>query len=260
MSRYIHGETTPREVARLETQAVFVASFALRSYQITSGQRVLDLGCGVGAMTGQLRKYFSGVRLFAVDIEMSQLRVAQANHPIAVYVQADAAALPFRDETFDRIHASWLLEHVSSPVNVLQEVRRVLKRGGQCQFLEVDNSSLKTEPQYADVVEVMTALNQAQQARGGDPYIGRQLDQLFGKAGFSKVEVGPVHLRGDASDPATRRRLSGIFADILESVDRTLGPSMTPKIQAAAKKLRAVPSVRGGAIFFSPVVGRADAT
>lgn len=162
MREYIHGEMDPRETARLEFQAPFVASLALRDLHLGRGHRVLDLGSGVGAMTARLAECFPGIELFAVDIGLSAPDVAQANHPVAVYIQADGARLPFRDETFDCVHSSWLLEHVPSPVTVLREVRRVLRSGGQCQFLEVDNSSLRTEPEYPEVLEAINGLNRAQ--------------------------------------------------------------------------------------------------
>jgi SAM-dependent methyltransferase len=255
MREYIHGEMDPRETARLEFQAPFVASFALRGLHLGRGHRVLDLGSGVGAMTAQLAGCFPGIELFAVDVELSALRVAQVNHPIAVYIQADGARQPFRDETFDSVHSSWLLEHVPSPIAVLREIRRVLRAGGQCQFLEVDNSSLRTEPEYPEVLEVIDGLNRAQRDRGGAPFIGRRLWELLGEAGFSQLEIMPVHLRGDASNPVTFHGLTQIFADIFESVVQVLGPAMAPTIQAAAARLRALATEKG-AIQYSPVLGR----
>jgi ubiquinone/menaquinone biosynthesis C-methylase UbiE len=133
MIDYIHGETYPKEIARLEHIAAFTAHFVFRDLALRSGQRVLDLACGVGAMTEQLANRWSSIRLFGVDIQMRSLRIAKANHPIAFYTQTDGANLPFRNNTFDFVHCSWLLEHVPSRLAVLKEVHRVLKTGGQCQ-------------------------------------------------------------------------------------------------------------------------------
>jgi ubiquinone/menaquinone biosynthesis C-methylase UbiE len=105
MREYIHGELDTSEVARLEFQAPFVASFALGDLRVRAGDRVLDLGCGVGAMTGQLATLFPGAALFAVDMASAPLRVAQANHAVALFVQADGARLPFVDQTFDCVHS-----------------------------------------------------------------------------------------------------------------------------------------------------------
>ncbi len=255
MHEYIHGKTDSREAARLEFQAPFVASFALRDLQVRPADRVLDLGSGVGAMTAQLATRFPGIALFAVDIELASLRVARVNHPTAVYVQADGARLPFQDETFDWVHSSWLLEHVPSPVAVLREVRRVLRPGGQCQFLEVDNSSWRTEPEHPEILDVISTLNQAQCDRDGDPYIGRRLEALLGEAGFSRLDVAPVRLRGDASNPIAFHAMTHILADIIESVDQALGPTMTPALRAAVARLQAM-AIGQEAILFSPVLGR----
>lgn len=256
MSEYIHGETDPHEIARLEHMAVFTAHFVLRDFALRSGQRVLDLACGIGAMTEQLANRCPSIRLFGVDIQMQSLHVAQANHPIAAYAQADGACLPFSDNTFDFVHCSWLLEHVPSPLNILNEVYRVLKVGGLCQFTEVDNSSFGTDPEYPEVIEVMSTLCRIQIESGGDPYIGRRLGQLFQEAGFSDVDVRPLDLRGDESDTFVFRGLTEVFANIFESVDQTLGSEMAPKVRSAAARLRKLRLVEGSAIFYSPMVGR----
>ena len=256
MSDYIHGETDLHEVERLKRNATFSATFILRDFHLDPGQRILDLACGVGAMTHELAIRFSDIQLFGLDIQRQSLRVAQANHPIAVYTQADGNHLPFGDETFDCVHGSWLLEHVPSPLNILREVRRVLKAGRSCLLTEVDNSSLRTEPEYPEVIEIMNMLNRIQMEKGGDPYIGRRLNQLLREAGFADVDVRPQHLRGDASNPFTFQGMTEIFADIFDSVDHLLGPKMEPKIRVAAARLRGLQSVVGGAIFYSPVVGR----
>lgn len=254
MTEYIHGETGPHEVARLEHMAVFTAHLVLRDLALRSGQRVLDLACGVGAMTEQLINRCPKIRLFGVDIQMGSLHIAKANHPIAAYAQTDGVSLPFSDKTFDFVHCSWLLEHVSSPLKILSEVYRVLKVGGQCQFTEVDNSSLRTDPEYPEVLEVMSTLCRIQIESGGDPYIGRRLDPLFQEAGFSDVDVHPLNLRGDELNTFVLGGLTTVFANIFESVEQTLGSEMASKISIAVTRLRNLRLVEGGAIFYSPVI------
>lgn len=256
MAEYIHGETDPHEMARLEHMAVFTAHFVLRDLALRSGQRVLDLACGVGAMTEEIAKRCPSIRLFGVDIQMRSLHIAKANHPIAVYAQTDGACLPYSDNTFDFVHCSWLLEHVPSPLKILNEVYRVLKVGGQCQFTEVDNSSFRTDPEYPEVIDVMNTLCRIQIESGGDPDIGRRLVQLFQEAGFTDVSMYPLNLRGDESDTFVLKGLTTVFANIFESVEQTLGSEMASKIRIAATRLRELRLVEGGAIFYSPVVCR----
>ena len=132
----------------------------------------------------------------------------------------------------------------------------MLKVGGQCQFLEVDNSSLKTVPEYPEVVGVMSTLNRIQVESGGDPYIGRRLAQLLKEADLSNVKVIPLNLRGDSSNFYVFQGLTKVFANIFESVEQTLGPKMIPKIRIAAARLRGLQVAESDAIFYSPVIGR----
>jgi len=256
MPEYIHGSTDPREVARLEKQARFFAPHFHPHLRARAGQRILDLATGVGATAAELARAFPGVELVAVDLSRSQLQVARARHGIAAYVQGDGAHLPFRDGAFDRVHCSWLLEHVPSPLDVLREVRRVLAPQGEALFVEVDNSSFRTTPPLPEASEIMRALSEAQQRAGGDPYVGQKLEGLFGEAGFSKVEVWPVVLRGHAGDPALFWGVAEEFAEIFESVDEALGPEMTPKIRRAAAALRALPGTPGAEVYYRSFAAR----
>ncbi|MBI2395641.1 MAG: methyltransferase domain-containing protein [Deltaproteobacteria bacterium] len=256
-SDYIHGATDAREIARLEKQARFVAPWSLAAFDALEGMRVLDLGTGIGAMAGEIAARFPGIELVGLDRSPAQLAVARARHPVATYVEGDAAALPFADASFDRVHASWLLEHVSDPMAVAREIARVLCPGGVAHIVEVDNATLRTEPPLSIVRELMDALGAAQRAAGGDPSIGRKLRPLLEHAGFVSVEVRSLPLVGDAGDGAFFRAFVEEFAEIFESIDETLAPAMLPRIDEAAARLRALPSITGAAIHYAPVLARA---
>jgi ubiquinone/menaquinone biosynthesis C-methylase UbiE len=259
MSEYIHGPTDPDEVARLEHQAVFIGERALLGFAAHEGDLVLDLGTGVGAMAGQLLRHYPGIRVVGLDRQRSALQTAQANHAEAIYVVGDAMYLPFPDGAFDHVHGSWIIEHVPDPVFALREVLRVLRPGGTCRLLEVDNASLRTVPEYEEVVTVMTALNRAQvAANAGDPFIGQQLNELLVTAGFSDVDVHPLKIIGFGEDPVHYRDFSQVFVDIFESVEGLLGPAMAPMIRAAAERIRALPDVPGSELHYSPVVASAS--
>jgi ubiquinone/menaquinone biosynthesis C-methylase UbiE len=258
MNEYIHGPTDPNEVARLEHQAVFIGERALHGFAARGGDVVLDLGTGIGAMVAQLLRHHPGIRVVGLDQQRSALQTAQANHPEAIYVVGDAMELPFPDGAFDHVHGSWIIEHVPNPVVALREVRRVLRTGGTCRFLEVDNASLRTVPEYPEVVTVMTALNQAQvAANAGNPFIGQRLGELLAAAGFSNVEARPLAIVGSADDPAHFQDFSQVFVDIFESVEGLLGAAMGPQIQEAAERIRSLPTVPGSRLHYTPVVASA---
>jgi hypothetical protein len=124
--------------------------------------------------------------------------------------------------------------------------------------LEVDNASLRTVPEYAEVVMVMAALNQTQiAANAGDPFIGQRLNELLVTADFSHVEVGPLKIMGAADDPVHYRDFSRVFVDIFESVAGLLGPAMASMVLAAAERIRTLPDIPGSELHYTPVVASA---
>jgi ubiquinone/menaquinone biosynthesis C-methylase UbiE len=228
---------------------------------VRDGDVVLDLATGVGAMAAQLKKYFPKITLFGVDLRESQLKTAKARHPIAHYAQANGARLPFRDATFDRVHCSWLLEHIPTPpgpVAILREVRRVLKPDGLCHFIEVDNSTWRTVPEIPDITAVMNALNDAQLIGGGDPFVGQKLPALFKDAGFTRVTTRQSKLYGTPEEPVFMQAFIDEFAEIFESLDEALPPEEAKRAQRAAAALRNLIKVPNSELHYSGVIARAQ--
>jgi ubiquinone/menaquinone biosynthesis C-methylase UbiE len=133
---YVHGYATP-EQERLVEQAEHWRHRLIRAgTRLEPGTRLLEVGCGVGAVLGVLGQEFPGVRLVGVDIEQKQLEFARGHLQRAGVearlVEADALALPFPDQSFDHVWMMWFLEHVADPPAVLCEARRVLAPGGVC--------------------------------------------------------------------------------------------------------------------------------
>ncbi len=92
-----------------------------------SGALVLDLGCGAGAS----RRIFRARRDMSwvgVDLQSSP-EVDARNRLDGRVVTYDGVRLPFRDESFDCVYSTQVLEHVRYPRAVLREVSRVLKPG-----------------------------------------------------------------------------------------------------------------------------------
>jgi SAM-dependent methyltransferase len=93
---------------------------------LAPGQRVLDAGCGNGAYLRALR----GRPVRAAGCDLSPGMLSAAGHP--VLVNADVAALPFRDRAFDVVLAAHMLYHVPDRAAAVRELRRVLAAGGTC--------------------------------------------------------------------------------------------------------------------------------
>src|SRR5438270_4940570 len=220
MPRYIHGETDPDEIDRLEKQARFLTRWILDGVEAGPGARVLDLACGTGAMMRRLAARLPDALLFGADLSLPQLKAAHQRSPWLRMVQSNATALPFRSGTFDVVHWSWFLEHVprSDDVAILREVRRLLAPAGVVWMSEVDNDSLAFWPRIPLAEECFRALWRAQEEGGGDPIIGRKLYGLCSSTGFTDVQVLPTTFHLHQGSPSGY--LHGMleeFAEILDS-------------------------------------------
>ena len=101
--------------------------------------RILELGAGGGFLGAELSaRGFQ--RLVLTDLTATALAAMRQRVPGALYAAADAARLPFRDETFDAVISSDLIEHLPRPdvERHLADVQRVLAPGGQY-FLKTPN-------------------------------------------------------------------------------------------------------------------------
>ena len=90
---------------------------------------LLELGCGTGFVLAALREAFPSWRLVGSELYEEGLAVARARLSGVELVQADARALPFRDE-FDVVGAFDVLEHVQEDGEVLREMHAAARRGG----------------------------------------------------------------------------------------------------------------------------------
>lgn len=107
---------------------------------LEAGELVLDLGCGAGRHVFQSLR--NGARVVAFDYDLDELRqVADLCGAMAVEgeidraedgaaCRGDAVHLPFPDDTFDRIIAAEVLEHIPEDEAAMAELQRVLKPGG----------------------------------------------------------------------------------------------------------------------------------
>jgi SAM-dependent methyltransferase len=93
-------------------------------------EHVLDVGCG----EGQIARLVRGGHAVGVDPTWAQISVAHERAGGPAYAQAEAAALPLRDSTFDAVVACLVFEHIADADRAIEEVARVLRPGGRFLF------------------------------------------------------------------------------------------------------------------------------
>jgi SAM-dependent methyltransferase len=90
--------------------------------------RVLEVGCGAGAMAERVRDEL-GVQIVAIDSSERMVELTR-QRGIEAYV-ADVQELPFGDGEFDCVFAGWVLYHVLDRERAINECARVLRPGGR---------------------------------------------------------------------------------------------------------------------------------
>ncbi|MGB8386364.1 class I SAM-dependent methyltransferase [Mycobacterium sp.] len=101
---------------------------------IPSGGIALDVGSGPGSITASLARAAGPEGLaLGVDISEPMLERAVANEagPQVGFIKADAQRLPFRDNTFDAVVSTAVLQLIPNPTAALAEIARVLRPGGR---------------------------------------------------------------------------------------------------------------------------------
>jgi SAM-dependent methyltransferase len=111
--------------------AVLLAPLLADAAGVLTGQRALDVGCGTGALTGELVRRLGAGRVAGCDPSPEQIRACRARHPEVDLREAPAERLPHGDASFDVALAQLVLHFVSDPELAAREMRRVVARGGQ---------------------------------------------------------------------------------------------------------------------------------
>ena len=154
---------------------------------VKGGQRVLDVGCGPGALTAELVSRVGPAAVSAVDPSESFVAAARERHPSVSVQQASAEQLPFPDHAFDVSLAQLVVHFMSDPAAGAAEMVRVTRHdgvvaacvwdhaGGQGPFSALWEAARELDPEVDDESRLMGT-------REGD------LARLFESAGLHEVE------------------------------------------------------------------------
>jgi len=156
-----------------------LTNWGLSLVSFKEGWTMLDIGCGGGATLKRLLKRSKGAKVYGIDIsEESIAKAREVNAEVLdkqVFIeQGSAEKLPYDDNMFDLVTAVETVYFWPQLPNCLQEVRRVLKPGGQFAIMvEV----IEGDSVWTNVVEGMTV------------YSPEELKTMLDDAGFLQTEV-----------------------------------------------------------------------
>lgn len=258
---YLHG-FSKKEQDRLYHQARFFEQSVFQGVDFSHHARILEFGCGVGAQTEILLQRFPHLHVTGVDISPAQLKRAkthladQIKAGRADFVQASASELPFDDNTFDAAFSTWFLEHVQNPVEILNEVRRVLKAEAFVHLHEVLNATLYMHPYSPATLKYWFEFNDHQWNLKGDPFVGAKLGNYLLAAGFQNVQTEVVNFHFDNRSPKRRADFIEEWAGVLLSGAPHLlkAKKVTPRLVDEMKEELELLKVAHDSVFFYSTV------
>ncbi len=220
---YLHGFTNAEE-ARLRRQARFLQYKVHDNLPFRRARRLIEVGCGVGAQTEILLTHFPELHVTGIDASASNLDAARrhlATLPWAAgryeLSQADARQLDIPAETFDSAFLCWILEHVGDPLQVLSEVRRVLRPGSPIVVTEVQNATFFVNPYSPNTQAYWVAYNDRQIEIGGDPHVGAKLGNLLQAVGYRDISTKVRSFHLDNRESGERAEFIAYWTELLLS-------------------------------------------
>jgi SAM-dependent methyltransferase len=194
----VSGLTVEKWHRRFEFQARWtqeVRSYLFNSYKVQPSARILEAGCGTGAVLSAVSREFPA-SYFGIDIDRPRLIFAHTHKVPASLASASVVSLPFAGDTFDGVFCHYFLLWVRDPLKTINEMTRIVKPGGFVAAL--------AEPDYRgriDYPEILVELGRQQaQAlidQGADVEMGRRLAEIFSSAGLAEIQVGIMGARWD---------------------------------------------------------------
>jgi SAM-dependent methyltransferase len=191
-SHYIHG-TEPEEQERLSRLNGLLNHASLRELALQGGERILDVGCGLGQFTLAAARA-AGPTGFVLGTDNSAEQLAQARRQVegqrdaapVEFREGDARKLPLRPDewgTFDLVHTRFLLEHVPDPLAVVREMVRAVRPGGRIALADDPHDVMRLWPEPPGFAPLWAAYIRSYDRLGNDPHVGLRLVQLLHQAG-----------------------------------------------------------------------------
>ncbi|MFO8085382.1 MAG: methyltransferase domain-containing protein [Desulfobacterales bacterium] len=167
---------------------------------LKSGDIVLDLGCGPGLWTSLLAEKVKPTgRIVGLDSDTDFIRYASENiadqyEEIIEFHEGDFRSVPFEDDSFDLVLFGNCFAYVTDHQKVLEEQKRVTRKGGRITVKDFEGSVLVVHPiEPLLTLKVITAAAQALKENPPNPpfdnFSGQKLRDLLLKASLKNVSA-----------------------------------------------------------------------
>jgi SAM-dependent methyltransferase len=169
--------------------APLLADFA----EVGAGMRVLDVGCGPGALTEVLAGRAGADLVAAVDPSESFAQACAARVPGADVRAGGGERVPWADDSFDAVLSQLVVNFMDDPPRGVSEMRRVARPGGVVAACVWDYARMEMLRTFWEAALALDAGAPAEAARMryGTP---EELSALWSEAGLAQVETGSLEV------------------------------------------------------------------
>jgi len=131
-SDYVQGIQTLYRSRKLRFDDMFFEQYnRLFDLDRNAELKILEIGCGPGALAESLRRWYPKAQITAIDRDSNFISFAKENIAGIDFMEGDVTQIPFEDNSFDVTISNTVQEHVE-PNAFWGEQMRVLKPGGIC--------------------------------------------------------------------------------------------------------------------------------
>lgn len=178
--------------------------------------RILEIGCGPGALSGTLHRWYPNAEITAIDRDSKFIEFAGGNEPGVEFIEGNAVSLPFKDNSFDVTVSYTVSEHIETDI-FYSEQKRVLKKNGVCLVLSArkgvtyEADCLKETVEEEDFWKSVDVSENILKTNGVGKYAmtEQELPASMEKAGFSDVSAGYAVIPLTPDNPSIPKEVSG---------------------------------------------------
>lgn len=192
------------EGARLERQntaRLYRVEDELREVRFKDNSRILDVGCGTGALLRHILRTTNQTDVTGIDLSKERLHLANSFldeelRTRTTLVQGNIVENTFPESSFDYVTSRFVMHHLDRPIEALWAMKRVLKNGGEMIVVDSDGILFNF---YSDDNWLMDALEKLKKNMGVDMFAARKLKSMFHSLGFQNVKshIMTMHFTGD---------------------------------------------------------------